>query len=97
MFHLSGIPLRRTDFFSLNGQLFLERIELNVGSNLIKRISLYSGADQEVRHSITEESVFFIKGNNVFTINSISNFAVLLDPRMLLSGHLFKTGSYLLE
>ena len=43
-----------------------------------------AGTDVEIRHSNTEENVFFfIKGSMIFyTKNSIGNFALFLYPRM---------------
>ena len=46
------------------------------------------GADQEVRHINTEESVLFLNGSNVFAKNFISNFAMLSNSRM--SYNIFK-------
>ena len=43
-----------------------------------------TGADLKVRHNNTEESVFFIKGSNEITKNSIGNSAVRLDLRVAL-------------
>ena len=52
--------------------------------------SVMDDADLEVRYHYGGECTFFIKGNNVFTENSISNFAVLLDPRMFCSQQWYK-------
>ena len=41
-----------------------------------------TGADQEVRHSNTDNSVPFYKRKHLITKNSIGNFAVHLDPLM---------------
>ena len=40
-------------------------------------------ADLEIRHNNTGRVYFSIKRNIAFAKNSIGNFAVLLDPRML--------------